>query len=163
MILTSAEIKPRLHELLSPVDPDQEDLLEGGAYDLRVGECRIVDFKRAHPWICRDYQLIPEAWKYAPHTSNGQEVWGTISDRYMLLTTVEEIHMPADLRGLIFPKMALVSCGLQLLVSAVAPGYHGKLTFGLVNHGILAYIGKNARIASIVFARLTGQENNQNA
>jgi len=172
MILTSDDIKKYIESeilvftpdggvrkpLIEGHDPDQMQFMDGGAYDLRVAEVRVMplpDYNKLSGLFIGKSERRTQ--RFAPATveewmENGY--WLIDKGPYYLLTTTEIINMPAFLRGQVESRTTLFRCGLHLLTSDVSPNYQGTLTFGLTNVGPWPVnLEPGARIASITFQR----------
>lgn len=154
--------------LIDPLDPDQAERMEGGQYDLRVDSLSALD-KMSYGHIGCSDRITPKIYPYPPHPFGdiaGNFGWTLWQDTYYLLKTVEQINMPDDLVGLVWPRTTVFRCGLLLSTAPVSPGYHGTLTFGLTRSGAQVTLqhseeanpDKRTRIACIRFARLSDNE-----
>ena len=78
--------------------------------------------------------------------------------RYYLITTIEEVAVPADALGLIWPRTTLMRSGVTLETGVVNPGYEGPLTMGIMNHGPTWFrLEPGARFCHILFFPVDGQ------
>lgn len=66
----------------------------------------------------------------------------------------ETIRLPADISALSTTRSSLARCGAFVHVGWWDPGYHGKGE-GLLSVGNALRLEKNARVAQIIFMRLT--------
>ena len=160
MILTSDEIKTRL--LSSPLllienhGHPLEEFLEGGAYDLRVSNVYKLDSSYAYIGVKKRSTPSVSAVDFAAPDSN---MWKLPPFEVYLVQTVETVNVPSDLRGIVFPRTTIFRSRWILTVGPVHPGYRGSLTFLL--SGVARtwlWLQLEARIASIIFTRLTGDE-----
>lgn len=152
MILSGGEIIERVEkrELILNADPVQMERMEGGVYDLRIDKLFRFGLDR--------YSHIGIEGRETPNVFE-EEGGGWMIRGYQLISTIEELIIPANIRVRIFRKTTLFRCGLDLLFGEVDPGYYGTLTFGLVNLlGGEAIIEKGARICSIAFEELSSEE-----
>ena len=77
---------------------------------------------------------------------------------YYLVSTLEIINTPKDLRPVVYPRTSLFRAGLLLLNSKTDPGYKGTLTMGLKNLSEFEVkLQLGARICNIVFVKIEGQ------
>lgn len=112
---------------------------EGAGFDLRLGEIhQIVGGKaflgiteRETPKIKIIKDLVLD---------NGAKTIQTFTVQpaeYYLISTIEKLNLPANITVNFKPRTTTFRCGLVLRTGNVAPGYRGKLTFGLHNAGPL--------------------------
>lgn len=166
MILTSKSIKrlitdgvdvfdkdgERIHKpLIENVDPEQMRFMEGGRYDLRIKEIVVPDHS---PAILTPETRVTPPTRPATSTANpdGSEEWQIWYCRYYLVTTIEELNVPAYLLGRVKHRRTLQNDGLLLLCCDVAPNFQGKLTFGLTElRGSYTTLKHGTRIATITF------------
>jgi dCTP deaminase len=76
---------------------------------------------------------------------------------FLLASTLEELHLPIDMRGLLYGKSTYARVGLQIATDGhlVDPGYKGTLTLPLVNHGPFQIVLRlHALICQVEFALL---------
>ncbi|MFH1450667.1 MAG: dCTP deaminase [archaeon] len=147
MILSGEEIKRMVKE--NAILENFEDKNIGGAgVDLRVGRyyriksgAKLGVSERELPKI----EEIPEDWV---EVRPGE---------YILVETMESVNMPVDLAAWMRHRSTLQRSGVGLLTALIDPGYKGTLTFGLKNFGGHAFkLQRGARVAQIVFSRMTG-------
>jgi deoxycytidine triphosphate deaminase len=156
--------------LIENSDDDQREFIEGGAYDLRVGEI----CKPFYPPTVQAFIGIHDraTWPTKPldlHTETDPDDPEMITRRYYrlprrhpidgtpmhLIVTVESVNLPDSMFALIFPRTTTFRNSALLLVSDVHPGYCGPLTFGIVNFGQKDLpIDRLAHIAKIRFVSL---------
>ena len=147
MILTGSQIEAL--GAITPFDTAQIGHIEGSAYDLRIDRIFRVDEVEAHIGV--GSRLTPPTQELVPSVG----WWRLPRNWYYLAQTVETVTIPENMRGFISPRTTLFRSGVNLIVSSVAPGYSGKLTFAL--HTLLPLrIEKGARIASITIHTLSG-------
>lgn len=129
---------------------------EGPGFDLRIREVYTIKGKG---FLGIEERKTAEGRLIASAKSKNKKVIIKPKD-YFLISTMEELKMPADLFATIYPRSTLFRSGLLLLSGKVSPGYWGKLTFGLTNLGQATFeIEIGARIAFISFSKLTGKTN----
>lgn len=148
--------------------------IEGGSFDLRLDtmyELTPTISKIVNPGQANSMNLIPAvigvSKRRTPETKECQEFslddgsrgCAVIPGHYYLMKTVEVVNLPNTIRAYACKKTTTFRCGLSLDSSFVHPNYQGQLTFGLSNASPIAtFIEKGARIASIVFWYLAGEE-----
>ena len=77
--------------------------------------------------------------------------WGS----FRLVSTLEHIHMPTDVMGVVHDKSSWARQGLTVQNTIIEPGWRGYLTLELVYHGKNELrIQQGDPIAQIVFHRL---------
>lgn len=105
---------------------------EGAGFDLRLGEVYAISgdaFLGETERKTADIKLIQS---YDPKKKK------TIVLKpgdYFLVATIEKVNMPLFLTANFKPRTTTFRSGLFLRTGNVAPGYCGKLTFGLKNDG----------------------------
>lgn len=109
--------------------------LEPGSIDLATGETQGVK---------------------GQHVTNRERMW-IKPNEFILATTVETVHMPADLLARLEGKSTLARQGLIVHVTAgfIDPGFQGKITLELKNispHNLVLHQGM--RIGQLVFEPL---------
>lgn len=79
---------------------------------------------------------------------------------YVLVATIEKVNMPLFLTANFKPRTTTFRSGLFLRTGNVAPGYSGKLTFGLKNEGpIEVTIEMGARFVHMQVEEVLGEGN----
>jgi dCTP deaminase len=63
------------------------------------------------------------------------EVLRILPGMAVIIETLEEVHLPRSIFGLVVPKVALAQEGLTTTASKVDPGYHGRLLITAFNLG----------------------------
>lgn len=105
---------------------------EGAGFDLRLGEVYKISGEAFLGETHRKTADIELVEKY----KEGKKRAITIDPGdYFLVTTIESVNMPNDLTANFKPRTTTFRSGLFLRTGNVAPGYKGKLTFGLKNEG----------------------------
>jgi len=90
--------------------------LSAAGYDVRV------EFDVGDAWQFSAPQFI-DGFYYPGHT-------------FMLASTVEQFHMPHDIRGVVHDKSTWVRNGLTVQNTVIEPGWSGYLTLELIYHGV---------------------------
>jgi len=142
---------------------------EGAGFDLRLGEVYKISgdaFLGETERKTADIELVA---KYeAPVRHSGKRSASRIKPNtitikpgdYFLVTTIESVNTPLDLTINFKPRTTTFRSGLFLRTGNVAPGYKGKLTFGLKNEGpIQVTIEMGARFVHAQFEEVLGEGN----
>lgn len=70
----------------------------------------------------------------------------------LLVTTMEEIRIPAHVCGFVYNKSTWARAGLECFGSVLQPGWRGFLTVELINHSRVPVILKNGQpLCQLVF------------
>ena len=127
---------------------------EGAGFDLRVGEIYEIE---GPGFLGIEERKTPGNKLLAKYTENSSSSFKFELGKYYLVTTIEEVNVPAELAGYTSPRTTLFRSGLNLLCSPVQPGYRGKLTFEIINLGpSMIEIELGARIVHIQFEVVDG-------
>lgn len=105
---------------------------EGAGFDLRLGEVYTISgdaFLGETHRKTADIQLVAEYKEAETRTIEIKP------GDYLLVATIEKVNMPLFLTANFKPRTTTFRSGLFLRTGNVAPGYQGKLTFGLKNEG----------------------------
>lgn len=105
---------------------------EGAGFDLRLGEVYTISgdaFLGETERKTADIELVQS---YDP---KGKRIIVLKPGDYVLVATIEKVNMPLFLTANFKPRTTTFRSGLFLRTGNVAPGYCGKLTFGLKNEG----------------------------
>jgi deoxycytidine triphosphate deaminase len=146
--------------MIEPWDPDQKEALEGAAYDLRIDYAYELMGSRNHaPFIGKEKRVTPQTLKLKTVEEDGLDVFMFLPRRPYAVSTVETVSLPNGLVGIIRPRTTTFRCGAILSCSDIAPGFVGKLTFGLIYFGDRPLrIEQESRIASLRFCFLEQPE-----
>ena len=102
--------------------------------------------------LAQEYHTGPIGW-----AGPDDGYYYLVSGRYYLITTLEEVQVPEDALGLIWPRTTLMRSGVTLETGVVNPGYHGRLTMGIHHHGPgLFRLQPGARFCHILFFGVMG-------
>ena len=75
-----------------------------------------------------------------------------------LITYNEIVHLPNNVMALARPRSSLLRCGVDIGTAVWDAGYSGRSQSMLVVHNAAGFrLQKNARVAQMVFFRLTGE------
>lgn len=148
MILSAQKIKHLVskHKLIEYFD---EESLNGAGYDLRAGRFHRI---KGESFLGVRERRLPEACEI-------KEDKVTLKpEEYILVETIEKVHMPKNLMARILNRSTLFRCGCSLMTAVVDPGYYGALTVGLKNLSNQDFtVERGARIAQIVFETIEGE------
>ena len=134
MILGPQRLLELVKEIKLVEDLSERELTnpEGAGFDLRLGEVYKISgdaFLGETERKTADIELV-EKYKI------GEKRTIVIKPGdYFLVSTIEKVNIPLDLTANFKPRTTTFRSGLFLRTGNVAPGYSGKLTFGLKNDG----------------------------
>lgn len=130
---------------------------EGAGFDLRLGEV----YKISGDAFLGETERKTADIKLVREYKEGEKRTITIKPGdYFLVTTIERVNTPLDLTINFKPRTTTFRSGLFLRTGNVAPGYKGKLTFGLKNEGpITVTIEMGARFVHAQFEQVLGEGN----
>ena len=125
---------------------------EGGGFDLRLGEVfEITD--SGHLGI--EPRDTSATHSLASVAATPGAAFSFSAGQFYLVTTMEEVSLDRDMIALVYPRSSLFRSGVILATSVTAPGYQGRLTFGLHVAGPFPFIAQlGARFAHIIFLQL---------
>lgn len=127
---------------------------EGAGFDLRLGEVHEI-FGKAFLGV--DERLTPNIKTVARHDIKKKNKVVIKPGDFYLVSTVEKVNLPKNITANFKPRTTTFRSGLFLRTGNVAPGYHGKLTFGLKNEGpITVTLEMGARIVHAQFYWVDG-------
>lgn len=130
---------------------------EGAGFDLRLGEVYKISgdaFLGETHRKTADIELVE-------HYVEGETRSITLKPGdFYLVTTIESVNTPLDITINFKPRSTTFRSGLFLRTGNVAPGYNGKLSFGLKNEGPIAVtIEMGARFVHAQFEEVLGEGN----
>ncbi len=105
---------------------------EGAGFDLRLGEVYKISgdaFLGETERKTADIDLVQE------YKEGEKRTIVLKPGDYFLVSTIEKVNIPLSLTANFKPRTTTFRSGLFLRTGNVAPGYCGKLTFGLKNEG----------------------------
>lgn len=153
MILSAEKIRKQANEE-KLIENYSEKSLNGAGYDLRAGRFYKI---RGEALLGVENRVLPEA---------DELIAGEITlkpGEYLLIETLEKVHMPKNLMARILPRSTLFRAGCSLITAVVDPGYYGALTMGLKNLSTANFqLEKGARIGQIVFEEVAGEATSYN-
>lgn len=130
---------------------------EGAGFDLRLGEVYKISgdaFLGETERKTADIELVQEYKEGEKRTIEIKP------GDYFLVSTIEKVNMPLDFTANFKPRTTTFRSGLFLRTGNVAPGYSGKLTFGLKNEGpITVTIEMGARFVHMQVEEVLGEGN----
>jgi len=128
---------------------------EGAGFDLRLGEVYKISgdaFLGETHRKTADIKLVQE------YKETEQRSILIKPGDYLLVATIEKVNMPLYLTANFKPRTTTFRSGLFLRTGNVAPGYSGKLTFGLKNEGpIEVTIEMGARFVHMQVEEVLGE------
>lgn len=144
----------RRHKLVEGLSERELTNPEGAGFDLRLGEVYKISGDAFLGETERKTADITLVEKY----EKGKKRKVTIKPGdFYLVTTMESLNMPQNLTANFKPRTTTFRSGLFLRTGNVAPGYKGKLTFGLKNEGpITVTIEMGARFVHAQFEEVKG-------
>ena len=109
---------------------------EGAGFDLRLGEIHeIVGGDAFLGETHRETPQIKTLLTYDPALGEQAQSFTFQPGKYYLVSTIEKVNTPLDITINFKPRTTTFRSGLVLRTGNVAPGYKGKLTFGIKNEG----------------------------
>lgn len=153
-VLSPLGLLPRIArgELIRNIGERELSNPEGGGFDLRLREVyEITD--SGHLGI--DPRDTSSTRLLASVETTPGVAFSFSAGQFYLVTTIEEVSLDPDMIALVHPRSSLFRSGVILATSVTAPGYEGKLTFGLHVAGPVPFIAElGARFAHIMFLQL---------
>lgn len=157
MILGIDEIHRLIGEVKLLENLSERELInpEGAGIDLRIGELYEIS---GSGFLGVEERSTPKAKLIARYDSKRTQRVVLRPKVYYTMATVEEVNTPQDIFVLFYPRSTLYRSGVLLLSGNCSPGYHGKLTFGLINLRNVSFrLEMGARIAHAVFYKVKGR------
>lgn len=105
---------------------------EGAGFDLRLGEVYRIS---GHAFLGVTERETPQIELVAKYEEGKKNTVTIKPGDYFLVSTIEKVNTPLDITVNFKPRTTTFRSGLNLRTGNVAPGYRGKLTFGLKNEG----------------------------
>jgi len=105
---------------------------EGAGFDLRLGEVYAIS---GHAFLGVTERETPQISLVAKYEEGKKNTITIKPGEYYLVSTIEKLNTPLDITVNFKPRTTTFRSGLNLRTGNVAPGYAGKLTFGLKNEG----------------------------
>ena len=130
---------------------------EGAGMDLRLGELYKVS---GEGFLGIDERRTANVKRIASFNTSKKQKVVLRPGVYYTMTTVEEVKTPPNVVILFYSRSTLYRSGIALFTGNCAPGYKGKLTFGIANLGKNPFqIELGARIAHAFFFEVKGKTN----
>ncbi len=128
---------------------------EGAGFDLRLGEVYKIS---GDAFLGETHRKTADIELVQSYKEGEVRTIKIKPGDYFLVTTIESVNTPLDLTINFKPRTTTFRSGLFLRTGNVAPGYKGKLTFGLKNEGpITVTIEMGARFVHAQFDEVKGQ------
>lgn len=127
---------------------------EGAGFDLRLGEVFAIKGKAFLGVNERETPKVSSKIKYQRSKRNSITI--KPGDFY-LISTIEKVNLPQDITANFKPRTTTFRSGLFIRTGNVAPGYKGKLTFGMKNEGpVPVTLELGCRIVHVQFEWVDG-------
>lgn len=127
---------------------------EGAGFDLRLGEVYKISGKA---FLGVTHRETPKIKKIVEYKEGQLKTIKIKPGDFYLVTTIEKVNLPLDLTINFKPRTTTFRSGLNLRTGNAAPGYSGKLTFGLKNEGPVTVIMEmGCRFVHAQFYRVEG-------
>ncbi len=128
-------------KLVENLDERELTTPEGAGFDIRLGEVHKIVGGTAFLGVT--HRETPEIKTIAKILNSKSQINSkskipkiTIKPgEFYLLSSIETFNIPLNLTVNFKPRTTLFRSGLFLRTGNVAPGYHGKVTFGVKNEG----------------------------
>ncbi len=128
---------------------------EGAGFDLRIGE--LYKLSEGEGFLGLQTRKTPEVALVAEYKENESRTVEIKPGQYFLGVTVEKLNTPDNLLTIFFARTTLFRSGVQLIVSQGAPGYCGRITFGVKNIGDKPFkFEMGARFLHVLFLEVSG-------
>lgn len=106
---------------------------EGAGFDFRLGEIHEIAGGKAFLGI--DERETPKIKTISNFDKTRRTSFKVKPGKYYLISTIEKVNLPIDIAANFKPRTTTFRSGLVIRTGAAQPGYSGKLTFGMINHG----------------------------
>ena len=131
---------------------------EGAGFDLRIGEVHEISGGKA--FLGEFERETPEIKTLITYKKTKKQSFVFKLNKYYLISTIEKVNTPQNISINFKPRTTTFRSGLIMRTGNVAPGYCGKLTFGIINHGPLPVkIEMGARVVHAQFYWVDGGGN----
>lgn len=128
---------------------------EGAGFDLRLGEVYKIS---GDAFLGETHRKTAEIELVERYVEGETRTIVLKPGDFYLVTTIESVNTPLDLTINFKPRSTTFRSGLFLRTGNVAPGYHGKLTFGLKNEGcVCVTVEMGARFVHAQFEQVLGE------
>ena len=105
---------------------------EGAGFDLRLGEVYKIS---GNAFLGITHRETPKIEKIVEYKEGELRTIKIKPGDFYLVSTIEKVNLPLDITVNFKPRTTTFRSGLFLRTGNGAPGYCGKLTFGLKNEG----------------------------
>jgi len=123
-------------KLVENLDNRELTTPEGAGFDIRLGEVHKID--RGIAYLGITHRETPKIKTVAKYDEKKVTSITIKPGQFYLLSSIETFNIPLNLTVNFKPRTTLFRSGLFLRTGNVAPGYHGKVTFGVKNEGPIA-------------------------
>jgi len=106
---------------------------EGAGFDLRLGE--VHEIAGGTAFLGETHRETPQITTLLKYDDKKVQSFTFETGKYYLVSTIESVNTPMDITINFKPRTTTFRSGLVLRTGNVAPGYKGKLTFGIKNEG----------------------------
>lgn len=130
---------------------------EGAGFDLRLGELYEIS---GQGFLGIEERETPKTKLLAKYNSEKKQSFAFVPGKYYLMKTIEKVNLPENILCLLRQRSTLHRSGIMIFTANVSPGYHGALTFGIVNLGPCEIkIELGARVVYAMFHEVKGETN----
>ena len=127
---------------------------EGAGFDIRIGKVYKIS---GTAFLGVDERQTPEEQVVSEYKEGEKTTYTLEPGDFVLMETIEEVGLSEDLTARNFARSTLFRSGVDFMATQVAPGYKGKLIFGLKNVGpVPVTFEMGARVAHIQFSEVSG-------
>lgn len=152
MILCNQQILERLNGDKPLIEPFERSALQSESYDLGIGNSILRLNKEFQVLDLRNQDDINAVYTKEPLLDTGALIG---PGEYVLVSTLEKLHMPDDLTAHVRPRTRYTRIGLVVSMQHCNSTYEGRLTLGIKNENAFAIrIVPGLRIAQILFEQL---------
>lgn len=170
MILGPKKLLQLVKKIKLVEDLDKRELTtpEGAGFDIRLGEVHKIVGGEAFLGVThRETPKVETVISYVKSQILNSKLQTNIKSKipritikpgeFFLLSSMETFNIPLNLTVNFKPRTTLFRSGLFLRTGNVAPGYHGKVTFGVKNEGpVSVTIELGCRFAHAQFFEVKG-------
>ena len=154
MVLGSDKIFELIKEKELLINLPDEFKIEGATVDVRLGKVWKHDGEAV---LFEDKRNTGKVVEVTPDRRENRRVYYIEPGQVYLVSTIEEVKMPDNLIALIDTRTTMFRSGLILKATYTNPGYHGPLTFMVVNHTKkMVQMERGFRIAQMAFFEIKG-------
>lgn len=138
-----------------------ENLIKGNAMDIHL-EGIFIELRRNHvidldkiynEKIVNDNMVYEEKSEISNH-----EVFVIYPSQLIIGNSMESIHIPYNMKAHVIGRSILSRKGLVIQSTQLPPGFSGKVTLELCNHGEIPFILRHGiKIAELIFFNIDDQ------